>query len=153
MATFRSRTAVWAALLMAGAGAFAQSGDPSIRVDGAWARRAVMMKPGTPGTGTGTGAVYLTLVNSSATPDALLSAATDAAATVEVHESYMESTMAKMRRVARIEVPAGQSVELKPGGYHIMLIDLTRDLTPGQSVQLTLTFQRAGKVPVTASIK
>jgi copper(I)-binding protein len=97
--------------------------------------------------------VYLTLVNKSAAPDALLSAASDAAATVEIHESYMESAMAKMRRVAWIDVPAGQSVELKPGGYHIMLIDLTRDLTPGQSVQLTLTFRNAGKLPVTASIR
>jgi copper(I)-binding protein len=153
MATFRLRRAVCAALLLAGAGAFAQSSDTSIRVDGAWARRAVMMKPGTPGGGTGTGAVYLTLVNKSAAPDALLSAASDAAATVEIHESYMESAMAKMRRVAWIDVPAGQSVELKPGGYHIMLIDLTRDLTPGQSVQLTLTFRNAGKLPVTASIR
>jgi copper(I)-binding protein len=58
-----------------------------------------------------------------------------------------------MRRVERIEVEPGKSIELKPGGYHIMLIDLTRELKPDQVVDLMLEFQHAGKLAVQARIK
>ena len=152
MPSYRLQGSALAALLLAAVGALAQPAA-AIRVEGVWARRAVMIKTSDPSAGTGTGAVYFTLVNGGSVADALLAVASDAAAAVEIHETYMESAMAKMRPVARIAVPAGRTVELKPGGYHVMLINLTRDLVPGKSIDLTLTFQHAGKVAVSAQIK
>jgi copper(I)-binding protein len=128
----------------------AQAGKGSIRVDDPWARRAVMLKGSD---FTGTGAVYAVFVNGGGTGDMLVAAATDAADAVEIHETYQEGRLSRMRQVAGVDVPAGRQVELKPGGYHIMLINLTRDLKAGQTVELTLTFKNAGKIPVTAQIR
>ena len=58
--------------------------------------------------------------------------------------------MMMMRPIQKIDVPAGKKVELKPGGYHIMLVNLKRDLKAGTVVKLTLQFQNAGKVTVNA---
>jgi periplasmic copper chaperone A len=142
----------WTFLIVAFA-ASAQAGDAQVRVDGAWARRAPMLERGDSKAGTGTGAVYATLVNAGKDRDALVAATSDAAEAVEIHESYQESGMMKMRPVTKIDVPAGKTVEMKPGGYHIMLLNLTRDLKAGQVMELTLVFEKAGKVPVTAQIK
>jgi periplasmic copper chaperone A len=153
MTTIGLRVSIFWTLLTVAASASAQSGDAKIRIDGAWARRAPMLKSVDSKAGTGTGAVYAALVNAGKESDALVAAVSDAAEAVEIHESYQESGMMKMRPLARIDIPAGKSVEMKPGGYHIMLLNLTRDLEAGQVVQLTLVFQRAGKIPVTAQIK
>ena len=103
--------------------------------------------------GTGNGAVYATLVNAGAKADALVSASTDAARAAEVHETYQDGGMVMMRQVEQVAVPAGGKVELKPGGYHLMLFDLTRELRTGQSIPLVLTFRNAGKVSVTATVR
>jgi copper(I)-binding protein len=58
-----------------------------------------------------------------------------------------------MREVASIELPAGEMVELKPGGYHIMLIDLVAPLEVGDEIELTLTFEKAGDRTVTAEVR
>jgi copper(I)-binding protein len=139
--------AMLAALLIAASAAWAQAAGTGLRVDGAWARRALMLQ------GTGTGAVYAALVNAGKTPDALVSASTDAAGVVEIHETYQESGLSKMRPVTGIEVPPGKTIEMKPGGYHIMLMDLKRDLKAGEVVQLTLVFKNAGKLAVNAQVK
>jgi copper(I)-binding protein len=139
--------ALAAALVIAASAAWGQSADTSLRVDGAWARRALMLQ------GTGTGAVYAALVNAGKTPDALVSASTDAAGVVEIHETYQESGLSRMRPVTRIPIPPGKTVEMKPGGYHIMLIDLKRDLKAGEIVPMTLVFQNAGKLTVNAQVK
>lgn len=133
--------------------AYGQAGDAGMRVEGAWARRAPMMESSGSKGGSGNGAVYAVLVNPGKQPDALVAAASDAAATVEIHESYQDMGMMMMRPVRKIEVPAGRKVEMKPGGYHIMLLNLKRDLKAGQAVSLTLQFQKAGKIPVKAEIK
>ena len=85
--------------------------------------------------------------------DALIAAASDAAGAVEIHESYQDMGMMMMRPVDRIEIPAGRKVEMKPGGYHIMLLNLKRDLKAGEVVNVTLQFDKAGKIPVQAVIK
>ena len=139
------KSVCWALIAVA-ALASGQVGE-SIRVDGAWARRALMLG------GAGSGAVYLSLVNPGKHPDALLGATSDAARDVEIHESYQESGVMKMRAVGRIDVAAGDRVELKPGGYHIMLLNLTRDLDAGQVVDMKLRFQTAGAVHVTAHVR
>jgi hypothetical protein len=132
-----------------------QSGGPDdgkVRVEGAWARQAPMMK-GDSMAGSGNGAVYLTIVNTGGAPDALLSASSDVAATVEVHESYQESGMMMMRPVPKLGVPAGGKHEMKPGGYHLMLLNLKRQLKAGQVVNLTLVFEKAGRLAVKAKVK
>lgn len=149
----RLRIAILWVLLAAWASASGQAGDAKLRVDGAWARRAAMLEGADAKAGSGNGAVYAVLVNPGKEPDALIGAASDAAVAAEIHESYQESGMMMMRPVKKVDVPAGKKVELKPGGYHIMLLNLKRDLKAGTVVKLTLQFQNAGKILVSADIK
>ncbi|KAA3653406.1 MAG: copper chaperone PCu(A)C [Proteobacteria bacterium] len=78
-----------------------------------------------------------------AKPMRLVGASSPVTPTVEVHEMRMENDVMKMRQVAGIDLPAGQPVALKPGGYHIMLMGLTAPLSPGMNVPMTLTFEAA----------
>jgi len=71
----------------------------------------------------------------------LLSASSSVAGVVEIHEMVMEGTTMKMRAIPGLELPAGKAVELKPGGYHVMLMDLKAPLKDGESVPLTLVVQ------------
>lgn len=153
MATGRLRILILSAALSAAASTSGQAGEAKIRVEGAWARRAPMMESSDAKAGTGNSAVYATLVNPRKESDALIAAATDVAGAVEIHESYQDAGMMMMRPVKKIDVPAGKKVELKPGGYHIMLLNLKRELEPGQVVSLTLVFDKAGKIPVNAAVK
>jgi copper(I)-binding protein len=63
------------------------------------------------------------------------------------------SSMLGMQKIDRLDIPAGGMVELKPGGYHIMLIDLTRELQVGETIEITLHFEKAGDVKVTAEVR
>ena len=103
--------------------------------------------------GHGNGAVYVTLSNAGAQPDALVSASTDVAQTTELHEVTQDGGVMKMRPVKTIPVPAGGTTELKPGGYHIMLMGLKHDLKPGEKVAVTLKFERGGETRVEAPVK
>ncbi len=94
-------------------------------------------------------AVYTLLLNRGDQPDRLIAAATDAAGTVEIHETKLEGDVMRMRPVeGGIEIPAGGSVELKPGGLHIMLLDLQRDLTPGQAIAVKLIFESGAELTI-----
>jgi hypothetical protein len=103
--------------------------------------------------GAGTGAVYVTLSNTGSQADALVSAATDAAQTAELHETKHEGGVIKMRPVKAIPIPAGGKAELKPGGYHIMLMGLKHDLKPGDKVEVTLEFEHGGQVRIEAPVR
>ena len=70
----------------------------------------------------------------------LVSVSSPAAKFVEIHEMAMDAGVMKMRAVDKVALPAGKSVELKPGGYHVMLMDITQPLAEGQTVPVTLTF-------------
>jgi copper(I)-binding protein len=77
---------------------------------------------------------------------ALVAAASPVAKIVEVHEMKMEGGMMKMNAVDKLALPAGKTVDLKPGGYHVMLMDLVKPLKDGDTVPLQLTFEdKAGK--------
>jgi len=137
-------------LLLEEAAAVAQ--ESAIVLEKPWVRRAVAMpdaKPGAPATAGG----YVTVVNRGKTPDALISAAADVAERVEVHETRSMAGMMMMQKVARVELAPGARVELKPGSYHLMLIGLKRSLTPGQTVTLTLEFERAGRITTRAEVR
>jgi copper(I)-binding protein len=101
----------------------------------------------------GNGAVYVTIVNRGTSADALVSATTDAAKTVELHETVQEGGVMKMRPLRRFEVPGGGRLEMKPGGHHIMLMGLTRDLKPGDTVSVTLTFDQGGRMTLAAPVR
>jgi hypothetical protein len=101
----------------------------------------------------GNGAVYVTLSNSGSQPDALVSASADVAQTTELHETSRDGGVMKMRPVKEIPVPAGGKTELKPGGYHIMLMGLKHDLKPGEKVAVTLKFEHGGETRVEAPVK
>ncbi len=131
----------------------ARAGDAEIQVVQAWARRAAMVESGDPTAGRGNGAVYATLVNRGKESDALIGAASDVATAVEIHESYRDMGMTMMRPVDRVDVVAGQKLEMKPGGYHFMLLNLRRGLETGQVVRLTLQFRRAGEIDVSAEVR
>jgi copper(I)-binding protein len=121
--------------------AMAQTGD--VQVTNAWARA-------TPG-GAQTAAAYVTIL--SPTADRLTAAATPAAQKAELHSMTMDGNVMKMRQVDGIDLPAGQAVTLKPGGYHIMLTGLAQPLTEGQTFPLTLTFDKAGARDVTVTVQ
>lgn len=70
----------------------------------------------------------------------LVSAASPMAKLVEVHEMTMKDNVMQMRAVESLALPAGKEVELKPGGYHVMLMDLAKPIDKGASVPITLTF-------------
>jgi hypothetical protein len=70
----------------------------------------------------------------------------------ELHESFTDQGVSKMRPMQSLTVAPGQPVTLVPGGYHIMLMNLKQPLTEGQTVPLTLTFEKAGPVKVSAMV-
>jgi copper(I)-binding protein len=96
---------------------------------------------------------YLSIRNHGTQPDQLLSARSPAVRTVELHTQLREGEVMRMRPVADIPLPAGQTVRLRPGGLHLMLIGLTEPLVQGMQVPLTLVFARAGEVQVMLAIE
>lgn len=101
-----------------------------------------------------TGAGYLTIVNGGSQADRIVGGTTPVAERLEIHAVSMENNIMQMRRQENgIEIPAGGTLELKPGGYHIMLIGLKEPLKAGASVPATLEFARAGKVNVTFKVE
>lgn len=103
--------------------------------------------------GSGTAAAWFTITNNGENDDRLVSAESDIAAAVEIHEMAMsDGTMTMSPLPDGLEIPAGETVILEPGGYHIMFIGLTRDLKAGDAFELTLTFEAAGDLEVTVPI-
>lgn len=88
-------------------------------------------------------------------PDAarLVAASSPVAGRVEIHEMAMEGGVMKMRQIPGLDLPAGKTVELKPGGLHLMLMDLKAPLKDGETVPLTLTVERAGKPAETLQLQ
>lgn len=100
------------------------------------------------------GAGYLSLRNDGAVADRLVAASSPAAARVEIHEMRMEGSVMRMREMAQgLSIPAGAKVELKPGGLHLMLMELKAPLAAGTDVPVTLVFERAGRVDVTLKVE
>jgi copper(I)-binding protein len=122
--------------------AFAQQAAPGpIEVTQAWSRA-------TPG-GAPVGAGYLALTNRGAEADRLIGGSTEIAGRIEVHEMSMDNGVMKMRELAGgLEVKPGQTVALKPGGHHLMLMGLKRGLKEGERFKVQLEFAKSGKTEV-----
>lgn len=101
--------------------------------------------PATP-PGARVAAGYVAIVNAAAALDRLLGAASPLAARVEMHIATMEAEVMKMRQATTLEVPAKGTLELKPGGAHLMFVDIGRPFKEGDLVPVTLRFERAGEV-------
>ena len=93
-----------------------------------------------------TTAAYMSIKNSGMEADSLLNASCDAARMVQVMESKMEGDVMSMGDIPVIDLPAGGTVELKSGGYHIMLMDLKQELKDGTTINITFEFAKAGKI-------
>lgn len=120
------RAAALAATLALCGTAFAQ-----VTAKDAWVR-------GTVGKLTTTGA-FMDLT--AATDSRLVAAASPVAGTVEIHEMRMEGDVMRMRAITGLDLPAGKTVELRPGGYHVMLMGLKKPLNDGETVPITLTVE------------
>ena len=117
----------------------------SLTTAGAWVRAA---QSG------GMTAAYMTITNGTPSDDTLVSVSTPAAMSASIHETTTDASgMTGMHPVEGIKVPAGGTVTLEPGGYHVMLMGLTSDLAVGQVVKLTLTFRTAGAMDVSAEVR
>jgi copper(I)-binding protein len=97
---------------------------------------------------------YLKITNTGNIPDRLTGGSAEVARKFEVHEMSMDGGVMKMREVKNgLEIPPGATVELKPGSYHIMMVNLSRPLAQGDKVKGSLTFERAGKVDVEFTVE
>lgn len=99
------------------------------------------------------GVVYFTLVNDTKKSDRLLKLSTPVAGKVEVHRTEVLDGIARMREVAVLHVDAGQTVEFKPGGMHVMLMGLKKPLVAGMTYELDLLFEVAGPRKVKVIVK
>jgi periplasmic copper chaperone A len=98
------------------------------------------------------GAGFMT-ITSRGEPDRLLAFSSPACTRPELHTHINDNGVMRMREVEAIDIPAGGQAELKPGGLHLMMIDLTGQLVEGETVEVTLVFEQAGDVTLTLPIK
>ena len=118
---------------------------PQIEVSGVWGRPSPRKA--------GNGAAYMLIENSGSEDDRLIQAYADVSEVVELHDMTMENDIMKMFHVEYMEVPAGGSLELKPGSKHVMFIGLLEKLEVGQTVTIELEFEKSGKMTVEAEIR
>jgi len=132
-----------ATLALAVASAWAQSG--AIQIEKPFARATA------PGAAVGGG--YATISNNGSSADRLLSASSPVSARMELHEMAMVDNVMRMREIKGLDVPAKGKVELKPGGYHLMFMELKQPLKQGDKVPVTLKFEKAGEVKVELAVE
>jgi copper(I)-binding protein len=145
----RKRIALAASLLIAAALPFAAEARDvrkgPIKIEQPWTRA-------TPG-GAKVGGGFMKITNTGTTADRLTSIKTDISNAVEIHEMKMADGVMKMRALGKpLEIGPGQTVELKPGGYHAMLVGLKQPIVKGKPVKVTLVFEKAGEVEVELAV-
>jgi copper(I)-binding protein len=118
------------------------SANGQLQVADVWAR---------PGLAGGNSAAYFVIENGTGSDDTLLSASSDVAGAVELHMTMMENGNMQMEPQQEVPVQAGNT-EFEPGGLHVMLIGLNRDLNPGDTFSLTLDFAKAGTLPLQVTV-
>ena len=141
------RTTLLALSMLASTGALAQSTQlGSLRISDAWARTTVPQQAN--------GAAYVQIENTGKQADKLLRASSPAAQAVEMHAMTMDHDIMRMRQLDDLALPAKGALAMKPGsGAHLMLIGLKQPLQAGQSLNLVLEFEKAGKVTISAKVK
>ena len=97
---------------------------------------------------------YVKITNTGSTPDRLTGGSAEVSRKFEIHEMSMDGGVMKMRELKDgLEIPPGATVELKPGSYHIMMMNLSRPLAKGDKVKASLTFAKAGKIDVEFAVE
>ena len=144
----KSITVVFAALVaFASSSAFAHEYKVgALQIGHPWARATPK--------GAAVGGGYLKITNTGTTPDRLVSGTSAVSGRFEVHEMSMDGGVMKMRQLKDgLEIKPGETVELKPGGFHIMLLDLKEPIKPGERVKGTLVFEKAGSIDVELTVE
>jgi periplasmic copper chaperone A len=132
-------------LIVVGAATAHEFSSKGITVSRPWARA-------TPG-GVTVGGAYFEIKAAPGEGDRLVGARSAIAGSMEVHSHAIENGVARMRKVDGLPIKGGQSVVLKPGGYHLMLLDLKQPLKEGDLLNFTLTFEKAGDIEVEATVE
>lgn len=131
---------VIAAMMALTSAAWAQT---TVKVEDAWVRGTVAQQQAT-------GAFMRLTASQNAR---LVEASSPVAGVTEVHEMAMDNDVMRMRQIQGLDLAAGQTVELKPGGFHVMLMDLKQTLQAGQNVPITLVFEDANQNRFTQQIQ
>ena len=117
----------------------------SLEIEQPWTRATAPTAP--------TAGGYLKIVNTGTTADRLVAVRSTAAAKTEIHEMKMDGSVMRMRELEKgLEIPAGATVMLQPGGYHVMFMQLKEPFKEGAKVPVTLVFEKAGSVEVALSV-
>jgi copper(I)-binding protein len=140
-----SSVALVIGVLLASLAAAQNTSNAGLAFEAPWVRASA------PGQKNGAG--YVQIQNKSTQTDRLISATTANVGRVELHTIINENGVAKMRQVQGIDVPAGASATLAPGGFHIMFMGLNAPFKAGEIVPVTLRFEKAGEVNVNFEIK
>jgi copper(I)-binding protein len=144
-----TRTVILLAIALLLSAGNAVAGDysiGSIQVGNPWTRATPK--------GSAVAGAYMTISNKGTVSDRLVGGSSPIAGQFEVHSMVMEQGVAKMRPVeGGLEVKPGETVELKPGGFHVMLTGLKQPLEKGQKVKGTLEFEKAGKVDIEYAVE
>lgn len=124
---------------------YAATAADAVHTEGAYVRA---VPPGQPNS-----AAFMKLTNQGETDHALVGAASEVSKVAELHTHLLADGMMKMRRVQKIDLPAGETTRLQPGGLHIMLINLTTQISPGDDVKIDLIFEDGSRASLTAPVK
>ena len=135
---------LFAAMLLACGSAMAAD-SAGITVTAAWVRASLGQSSTT--------AAYIKVENKGTTEDKLLSVSTPAAAMAHLHESVSSNGIMQMNAVPALVIKPGQTVELTPGGMHIMVMNLKAPLKAGATMPLMLKFEKAGEIKVEAEVR
>lgn len=152
--TFRALTsAMTGFMIAAGLAAAVHAAEPmapaaragAVEIHAPWSRASAGMARA--------GGAFMTLVNTGDEDRAVVAADSDVADKVELHTHIKEGEIMKMRQVEKIEIPAGGTTMLQPGGYHVMLIGLHAPLEEGQTFDITLTLDNGDTATVATQVK
>lgn len=98
-------------------------------------------------------ALYFKIENRTGEPDTLYNVSSDIARHIMMHETYTQNGMMGMREIKEIAVKPDSTVEFKPGSYHVMVMNLKRDIKQGEMIDFILYFKSAGKVDIKAKVE
>ena len=146
MATILRAGLLVVAVLAAGGIAVAETyTSGGLQIGNPWARATPK--------GSTVAAGYLTITNKGSEADRLIGGTAAPASRFEVHDTVTENGVGRMRQVTNLEIKPGETVELKPGGMHVMLMGLKQPLAKGQTVKGTLVFEKAGTVAIEFTVQ
>src|SRR5215475_11362816 len=113
----------------------------ALKISGPWARATPK--------GASVGGAYMTITNTGNVSDRLVGGSSDVSSRFEIHEMSMDNGVMKMRPLEKgLEIKPGQTIDLKPGGYHVMFVGLNKPFEIGQHIKAMLQFEKAGKVAI-----